>query len=60
MIDTLPRLLNDESSQPQSAGSESPLPDETQALDAFSRVVIHVADLLRPRRVGESLRTRNS
>ena len=54
MIDTSKLLISDESgsTQPLNPDKEplehTPLPDDGEALDAFSRVVSSVADLLRP------------
>ena len=43
------RLINDESNLAQPTGPDhNPLPDEAEALDAFSTVVSTVADMLRP------------
>ncbi len=48
MFDTTQRLIHDESEFNQPPEPASAPPDDEEPLDAFSRVVSHVADLLRP------------
>src|SRR5436189_3218028 len=42
------QLVSDTSDPVPSPGPSDPLPDEAEALDAYSRVVVRVADRLRP------------
>jgi len=48
MNNTLKRLISDDSSIPQISVPDGPNPEEEKALDAFSQVVIKVAEQLRP------------
>jgi S1-C subfamily serine protease len=48
MSEFWPDLVADEMGTPPANPSPQPIPGESEALDAFSRVVVHVAESLRP------------